>query len=147
MHSQSASSLKSKQAMLPANTNATRHRHSARARFSGFFPSLAFCVGALLLAAPVASLADEGMWLFNAPPRKVLKERYGFEPTATWLEHLQKASVRFNSGGSGSFISKDGLIISNHHIGIDDLQKLSDADHDYVKSGFQARSAPAATGR
>ena len=48
--------------------------------------------------------ADEGMWLFNDPPRKILKERYGFEPTDQWMEHIQKSSVRFNSGGSGSFV-------------------------------------------
>jgi len=48
--------------------------------------------------------ADEGMWLFNNPPRKILKEKYGFEPTDKWLDHVQKASVRFNSGGSGSFV-------------------------------------------
>lgn len=80
------------------------------------------------------------MWLYNAPPRKLLKERHQFEPTAAWLEHVQKSSVRFNSGGSGSFVSEDGLLISNHHVGSDDLQKLSDEQHDYVRNGFHART-------
>src|SRR5436190_7522040 len=84
--------------------------------------------------------ADEGMWLFNAPPLKQLKEKYQFEPTQQWLQHLQKSSVRFNSGGSGSFVSANGLVITNHHVGADMLQKISDAQHNYLKSGFYART-------
>src|SRR5438034_1379080 len=86
-----------------------------------------------------SGFADEGMWLFNAPPLKQLKEKYQFEPTQQWLEHLQKASVRFNSGGSGSFVSANGLVITNHHVGADTLQKMSDAQHNYLKDGFYAR--------
>ena len=84
--------------------------------------------------------ADEGMWLFNDPPRKLLKERYKFDITDAWLEHVQKSSVRFNSGGSGSFVSEDGLVMSNHHVGADTLQKVSDKEHDYLKNGFSART-------
>jgi hypothetical protein len=80
------------------------------------------------------------MWLYNQPPRQLLKERYQFEPSDAWLDHLQRASVRFNSGGSGSFISEDGLLISNHHVGADDLQKLSTAEHNYLRDGFHAHS-------
>src|SRR6185369_9724419 len=85
------------------------------------------------------SNADEGMWLFNKPPRKQLKASYGFEVTDAWLEHVQKSSVRFNSGGSGSFVSEDGLVLSNHHVGADALQKFGDKDHDYLRDGFHAR--------
>ncbi|MDH7503515.1 MAG: S46 family peptidase [Verrucomicrobiota bacterium] len=93
-----------------------------------------------LTLAAATSLADEGMWLFNQPPRKLLREKYNFEPSTAWLEHLQQASVRFNSGGSGSFVSEDGLVMSNHHVGADALQKLSDKDHNYLRDGFFART-------
>jgi hypothetical protein len=87
------------------------------------------------------SLADEGMWLFNNPPRKILKDKYSFEPTDKWLEHVQKASVRFNTGGSGSFVSPDGLVMTNHHVGLSALQKLSGLKKkDFVKEGFHAKT-------
>jgi peptidase S46-like protein len=86
------------------------------------------------------SHADEGMWLFNNPPFKTLQDKYHFQPTAAWLEHLQKSSVRFNSGGSGSFVSADGLVMTNHHVGADCLQKISTKEKNYMKSGFEARS-------
>jgi S1-C subfamily serine protease len=96
----------------------------------------------LLVLLPFASAlrADDGMWLLDKPPLRQLKERYGFEPNAAWLEHVQKASVRFNNGGSGSFASADGLVITNHHVAADAIYKLSTAEHNYLKDGFHAKS-------
>ena len=94
----------------------------------------------LFTAAGTTTHADEGMWLFNDAPRKLLRERHNFDASDAWLEHVQKSSVRFNSGGSGEVVSEDGLIMSNHHVGADALQKLSDQEHDYLKNGFFART-------
>jgi hypothetical protein len=97
-------------------------------------------IATLLIVQSLAAFADEGMWLFDRPPRQLLRERYQFDATDDWLGHLQKSSVRFNSGGSGSFVSADGLLISNHHVGADALQKLGSKEKNYLRDGFYART-------
>ena len=82
--------------------------------------------------------ADEGMWTFDHPPTKTLQERYGFTPTREWLDKVRLAAVRFMDGGSGSFVSPDGLMLTNHHVGLACIQNLSTAEKDYVTDGFLA---------
>ena len=104
-------------------------------------PQSALSLALLLsLSLGLAANADEGMWLFNSPPVKQLQDKYKFDANKQWLEHLQKSSVRFNSGGSGSFVSQNGLVMTNHHVGADSLQKLSPPGKDYIKTGFFAKN-------
>ena len=105
-------------------------------RLPGIFLLAAATV--MLLAGPLA--ADEGMWTLDNPPLKQLKEKYGFEPSAAWLEHIRLSSVRVGDGGSGSFISPSGLVLTNHHVALGQLQKVSTPQKNYVADGFYAPS-------
>ena len=80
--------------------------------------SALFCLSAALFA-------EEGMWTFDNPPLKQLQQQYGFTPAAQWLDHVRLSSIRFNDGGSGSFVSPNGLVLTNHHVALDQLQKVS----------------------
>ena len=102
--------------------------------------SIVFLSVAFLLAAAPVIRAEEGMWTFDNPPLKLLKEKYNFTPTQAWLDHLRLSSVRLNDGGSGSFVSSDGLLLTNHHVARGQLQKNSTAEHDYLANGFYATS-------
>ena len=93
---------------------------------------------ALLLASASVIHAEEGMWTFDNPPLKQLAAKYDFHPTQAWLDHLRLSSVRLNDGGSGSFVSPDGLLLTNHHVARGQLQKNSTAEHDYLSTGFYA---------
>ena len=93
-----------------------------------------------VLACSTLALADEGMWLYNAFPKDKVKANYGFEPTQAWLDHVRLSSVRFNNGGSGSFVSADGLTFTNHHVGALCVQQLSTNGHDYIKEGYYAKT-------
>jgi hypothetical protein len=95
---------------------------------------------ALCPALCPAALAEEGMWLPNAIPAVELKSKYGFEASPAALEHLQKSAVRFSTGGSGSIVSRNGLVMTNHHVGSDMLAKLSTPERDLLKTGFLAKS-------
>jgi hypothetical protein len=90
----------------------------------------------VVLALPMC--AEEGMWTFDNPPLKQLAEKYNFHPTQEWLDHLRLSSVRLNDGGSGSFVSPEGLLLTNHHVARFQLQKNSTPEHNYVRDGFYA---------
>lgn len=111
-------------------------------RSPSVFRSL-LCVSMLVVCYPAqhgAARADEGMWLINRPPVKLLKERYGFEPAPGWLEHVQKSCVRFGRGGSASLVSAHGLVMTNHHVGSGQLERLSTAERNLLETGFYART-------
>src|SRR5438874_939302 len=103
-------------------------------------------LGALILALfslqtlNFTALADEGMWPFNNVPRAEIKKKYGFDVTDEWLRKVQLASVRFNSGGSGSFVSPNGLVLTNYHIVEDIVNDVSTPQKDLAKEGFVART-------
>jgi hypothetical protein len=94
--------------------------------------------GSLLMNSPLH--ADEGMWLFNRFPSTDVARRHRFNVTPDFLQHLQKSAVRFNNGGTGSFVSSEGLLFTNHHVGADCIQKVSSSEADYMKNGFLAQS-------
>jgi hypothetical protein len=100
--------------------------------------SLAALVACGAFLAGVPSRADEGMWTFDNPPLKQLQEKYRFTPTKEWLDHVRLSSVRLNDGGSGSFVSAHGLLLTNHHVARGQLQKNSTKEHDYIQDGFYA---------
>jgi hypothetical protein len=88
----------------------------------------------------ITAFADEGMWTFNNVPRAEIKKKYGFEVTDEWLNKVRLASVRFNNGGSGSFVSPNGLVLTNYHIVEDIVGEVSTPEKDYAKEGFVAKT-------
>jgi hypothetical protein len=110
---------------------------TSKIRFTLLLPA------ALLMAVAPAIHAEEGMWTFDNPPLKQLAAKYNFHPSQAWLDHLRLSSVRLNDGGSGSFISPNGLVLTNHHVARGQLQKNSTAEHDYLRDGFYAATPDA----
>jgi len=107
-------------------------------RHSSLFSAL---VLALVLHGAARPWADEGMWTFDNPPRAAWKTHYGFEPDAAWLDHLRLSVVRLvepGSSGTASFVSADGLLVTNQHVASDALQKLSTPSRDLVRFGYYA---------
>jgi hypothetical protein len=91
----------------------------------------------LCLALALPALADEGMWLFNQCPKDQLQQKYNFTATDAFLKNLRLATMRIG-GGSGSFVSPNGLVFTNHHVASDCISKLGSAQHNYMRDGFYA---------
>lgn len=101
--------------------------------------TLAFAsVAAATFAAATPAAAEEGMWTFDAVPTDAIKAAYGWAPDQKWLDHTRASAVRLTGGCSASFVSPDGLILTNHHCVVGCLQNLSSADNDLVAGGFNA---------
>jgi hypothetical protein len=108
-------------------------------KFKKFFSALLLALFSLQ-TLNLTALADEGMWTFNNVPRAEIKKKYGFEITDEWLNKVRLASVRFNNGGSGSFVSPNGLVLTNYHIVEDIVGEVSTPEKDLAKEGFVART-------
>lgn len=93
-----------------------------------------------LVAVAQPAFADEGMWTYDNFPSKVVREKYGFEPTQEWLDHLRLSSLRIARGCSASFVSPNGLILTNHHCVVSCVEELSSAEENLVDDGFYART-------
>jgi hypothetical protein len=94
----------------------------------------------LLLLSLFVLRAEEGMWTFNNFPVDKVKAQYGFTPTTEWLDHVRLSSVRLAQGCSASFISPNGLVLTNHHCAAACIQQISTAEKDYSAKGFQAKT-------
>lgn len=95
----------------------------------------------LLLASLCHSLsADEGMWPFNLVPKEQIKKKYGLTLSEEWLKKVQRSCLRMSTGGSASFISRRGLVMTNHHVGAEALYDLSGAENNLFEKGFYAET-------
>src|ERR1700744_2843608 len=84
--------------------------------------------------------ADEGMWTFDNFPSKAVAAKYGFTPSQAWLDHIRLSSMRIAGGCSSSFISPQGLVMTNHHCVVDCVEQLSTPKQNFVDEGFVAKT-------
>jgi hypothetical protein len=96
-------------------------------------------VGLVLLSIGLLH-GEEGMWTFNQFPAAKVRQMYGFSPTQQWLDHVRLASVRLAEGCSASFVSPNGLVLTNYHCAVTCIQQISSAAKDYTATGFMAIS-------
>src|ERR687896_752421 len=102
--------------------------------------ALAFCCSVAFSCLSLVATAEEGMWTFDNFPSKQLKEKFGWAPDKAWLDRVQASAVRLTGGCSASFVSPDGLVLTNYHCVMDCVQQLSTPQQDLAKNGFTATS-------
>lgn len=98
-----------------------------------------FCLIAAL-ATPLHSFAAEGMWTMDNLPLQKIRAEYGFTPDADWIQHVMKSSLRIAGGCSASFISPNGLVMTNHHCASECVEQMSSASKDLIRDGFLAKN-------
>jgi V8-like Glu-specific endopeptidase len=95
----------------------------------------------IVLAVAVLSavvVADEGMWTIDSFPRQAVMQKYNVQITDGWLQRLQRSIVRLESGCTGSFVSPDGLVLTNHHCAQTCIAENSTATRDLLAGGYLA---------
>ena len=108
---------------------------SLRAAFSATASIAAFAGVLAMMATPSSARADEGMWTFDNFPIQTVNDKYGTRIDQAWLDRVRNAAVRIQ-GCSASFVSDEGLILTNWHCVVGCAQELSSPERDYVKNGF-----------
>ncbi|MFG6489334.1 S46 family peptidase [Roseateles sp. BYS78W] len=93
----------------------------------------------VLLASTPLAWSAEGMWTLDNPPLARMKAELGAAPDAAWFEHVMRGSARIAGGCSASFVSPEGLVLTNHHCAVNCVEQLSTPEQDRVKQGFLAR--------
>lgn len=99
---------------------------------------LATLSAGLFFGAPTSAFAEEGMWTLNDLPRERMQKSYQFDPSEEWVLHVQRSAVRLGNGCSGSFVSPQGLVMTNHHCAASCIGEHSTAGQDLLKSGYYA---------
>jgi hypothetical protein len=102
---------------------------------------LVMAVGVAAAAARVTGTPDEGMWTFDNVPRDAIAKKYNVRLTDDWAARYQKAVVRLETGCTGTFVSSNGLVLTNHHCVQSCLAENSSAKRDLVAGGFQGAAA------
>ena len=97
-----------------------------------------FAATAICALASQPAMAEEGMWTFDGFPAEQVREQYGWAPDQAWLDTVRNSAVRLTGGCSASFVSPDGLILTNHHCVASCLFDNSDETADYLLNGFVA---------